>query len=131
MCFIKNKIFPSLLLKDKFVYKILIINKLDNHEYSFKTPFMLEEVVLGKSYKGKFKSNENILNVITNDHITEGFIHSYSNYNIAKLTLNNLKKYRVNLDFVIVIGKIPRFSLYFQNYDEIASRKLKYVNIVK
>lgn len=76
MCLIKNKIFPSLLLKDKFVYKILIINKLDNHEYSFKTPFMLEEVVLGKSYKGKFKSNENILNVITNDHITEGFIHS-------------------------------------------------------
>lgn len=120
MCLIKIHRLPKLSIFSKTVYKCLIPVDYD----CFVTPYTQSPIKMGETYKGKFVSKRNLISSIAKREIADGFIHSYISLRVAK--------YMRCYGEVIVECEIPPFTLYYEgDYDEIASKKLKYLKIVR
>lgn len=118
---------PRIALKDIMVYKVLNIDSNGN----FCTPITKDEIEIGKTYKGVFQESmvlfhsrlinypQDLISSFFSKYIVSGYIHSHT-YPIKDV-------YRTTVKCII-----PRGTLYFigDNFD-IASRKLKYVEIIK
>lgn len=125
MCLTKKSMIPRIALKDIVVYKILINDSKGN----LFTPIVCDNVKLGYTYKGMFgiSNNElrnprNLISSLFSKYITSGYIHSHTDEFYAAC------RYTGHLVKCI----IPKGTLYFIGNDlDIASRKLKYVEIIK
>lgn len=126
MCLLKKSIIPKITLKPKTVYKI--INKTYNNEYY--THFTGDKVNLEKTYSGKFFKLD-VFSFLFSKYIDSGFIHSYSEKNNLELTILEYKE-QTTEKLILVKCEIPKFTLYYEGYgDEIASRRLKYIEVVE
>lgn len=125
MCLTKKNIIPRIALKDIVVYKYLKRNE----EGELCTIFTDNVVKIGGIYKGEFNyydysglpsSSSNFIESLFSKVIDTGYIHSY-------VISENMFANKVCVKCII-----PRGTLYFIGKDkDIASRKLKYVNIEK
>lgn len=126
MCLFKVSKIPKITLKPKTVYKI--VSKSYNNEYY--TYFMEDKVNLGKTYSGKFFKLD-VFSFLFSKYIDSGFIHSYSERNNLELTILEYKE-QTSQKLSLIKCTIPRFTLYYEGYaDEVASRRLKYVEEIK
>lgn len=125
MCLTKKSMIPRIALKDIVVYKILIKDSKGN----LFTPIVCDHVKLGYTYKGIFgisndelRNQRSLISSLFSKYITSGYIHSYTDKYYAAC------RYTGRLVKCI----IPKGTLYFIGDDfDIASRKLKYVEIIK
>lgn len=116
---------PRIALKDIVVYKKLVRDSKDN----LFTPVICDCVKLGYTYKGIFgisndelKNSRNLIFSLFSKYITSGYIHSYTDKYYAACKHSGY----------LVKCIIPKGTLYFIGYNfDIASRKLKYVEIIK
>lgn len=125
MCLVKKSMLPRIALKDITVYKVIIQDKESGKLY---TPVTGDIVEIGKTYKGKFKEFDTLdfysesptyIKSLISDSIDTGYIHS--NKYISKRN-----------DRIQVLCIIPKGTLYFiGTCNDYASRKLKYVKIIK
>lgn len=126
MCLFKKSIIPKITLKPKTVYKI--VSKSYNNEYY--TYFIGDKVNLGKTYTGKFTKLE-AFSFLFKKYIDSGFIHSYSENIDLEFTIFEYKE-QTTEKLALIKCEIPRFTLYYNGYgDEIASRRLKYIEEIK
>lgn len=101
----------------------------ESSDLFFHTPITEDKIVIGKMYKGIFKHvvfgsyyPKCLIKSLFSKRIASGYIHSFTNQEEAK------NMYRG----VLVKCIIPKGTLYFiGKNDDIASRKLKYVEIIK
>ena len=123
MCLIKTHKIPRSCIFPKTVYKIVI--KDFNEE--FITPFRGYPIKIGETYTGKFNNNKRTLfNTINESEVEDGFIHSFKSLITAEAEATGWKT-----PLNIVKCKIPSFTFYYEGrFDEIASRKLKYIKII-
>lgn len=130
MCLVKKSWIPRIALKDITVYKVLIIGP--NNTYT--TYFMGNKIIIGETYKGVFKKynrydspkSTTLIKSLFSEEIGIGYIHSYKSYYTCKE--------RITFYSLTTITKcvIPKYTLYFiGKYGDIASRKLKYLEIVE
>ena len=126
MCLFKKSLIPRITLKPKTVYKI--VSKSYNNGCC--TYFMEDKVNLGKIYTGKFTKRE-IFSFLFERYIDSGFIHSYSeNIDLESIIFEYIKLGAENL--ALIKCEIPRFTLYYNGHeDEIASRRLKYIEEIR
>lgn len=118
MCLIKSSLIPRITLKEKVVYKILIID----HPF-YITPFMLEPIVIGSEYVGEFRRTFLIFTFFKKC-IKEGYIHCFKTITDARMSKTT--------ESVIVKCVIPKYTLYWKgNLGDIASRKLIYKEIIE
>lgn len=121
MCLYKKSKIPRIAIKDIVVYKYL-----RSYDEELYTPVARAIVKVGKTYKGEFGINEygvkeNFVSSLFSNSIETGYIHSLS---------SPLGLYAY--DYIAVKCIIPRGTLYFiGKHNDIASRKLKYVEIMK
>lgn len=118
---------PRIALKDIVVYKVLE----GSPKIHLCTPITKDKIVIGKTYKRVFQESivpiplciinypKDLISSFFSKHIASGYIHSCT-YLIKDV-------YRTTVKCII-----PKGTLYFigDNFD-IASRKLKYVEIIK
>lgn len=128
MCLTKKSMIPRIALKDIVVYKVLV----GNPKVHLYTPITEDKIVIGKTYKGVFQESKtpfpppkifprNLITSLFSKNIESGYIHSKIYPNLYG------RENRVNVKCII-----PKGTLYFigDNFD-IASRKLKYVEIIR
>ena len=121
--FNKKSIIPRIALKNIIVYKILIK---ESNNLFFYTPITGDKIVIGKTYKGIFRFSKyypkSLIKSLFSKCIASGYIHSFKD-----------KEYHSsNYNSILVKCIIPKGTLYFIGKDDdIASRKLKYVEIIK
>lgn len=129
MCLSKKSYIPRIALRDMTVYKTILRESSDG---KYKSLFMEAPVRLNQSYTGKFKKFSNIFRSLFSRFVMDGFIHSYTSISCARVS-KMLHTYHYVLSTpVIVECLIPKGTIYFiGKRDEIASRKLKYIEIIK
>lgn len=127
MCLRKFKKLPRIATKDIEVYKIVYTpNKFPNELW---TIFRNYQVEIGKTYKGQGLRIKGLIKSLFTKTIKAGYIHSFSEYSKAIMVITHsfFSKNKANM---IVKCIIPKGTLYFIGEDrEIASRKLKYVEL--
>lgn len=122
MCLIKIHKRPKISIFPKTVYKVILKN-----QEKFISPIRESPIEIGKTYTGQFKTNRTILDTIEESIIEDGFIHSIRSLKEAK----EVKTAYIYNSFIVEC-KIPAFTLYYDGmYEEIASRRLKYIKIIE
>lgn len=106
MCLIKKSWIPRITLRNKIVYKIV-----EGDEKQFRTPFMLDKIEIGKTYKAIGIS---LFDSLFRKQLKFGFIHSYYNYRVAKKQhyLFRIREKSLNYKFkpYLIECIIPRFT---------------------
>ena len=146
MCLTKKSYIPRIAIRDITTYKV-VTNPDDCLSEHYFTPFQVDVIKLGRVYKGRFRKYmwygfklrtrytdgifnipflQFLLSIFFSKVITSGYIHSYTSYDpVVKLNL-------LPDVYSIVQCVIPRGTLYFiGRNNDIASRKLKYVEIIR
>ena len=123
MCLIKKSWIPRITLRNKIVYKII-----EGDGKQFRTPFMLDTIEIGKTYKAIGTS---LYDSLFKKYLRSGFIRSYYNYQVVKEQYYwfRIREKSPNYKFEPYLVKciIPRFTFYYIGKDkDIASKKLKY-----
>lgn len=119
MCLTKKHKYPRFTIFPKTVYK-----RLDKENGMFVTPYRNNLVRIGETHIAKPCNKDIIKQAIHKKYLDEGFIHCYKSYSKA-LKMSYLGEY-------VAKCRIPAFTFYFIGYyEEIATRKLKYIKIMK
>lgn len=118
MCLIKKSWIPRISLKDKKVYKVVIL-----YYGNYYTPFRQKQII-NPINKGKFIDNNNLFKSLFTKYIGDGYIHVYDNYESAKACILLFSERTTILNAIISKG-----TIYFLGQEhDIATRKIKYLN---
>lgn len=122
MCLFKKSFIPRIALKDIVVYKKVC----KWYDGTLTTPVTLDAIEIGKTYKGRFCSQ----NTFNHPSLSPSFIKSLFSKGIDTGYIHSHICPKGAMWNTIIKCVIPRGTLYFiGEYGEIASRKLKYVEI--
>lgn len=131
MCLYKKSYIPRIALRDITTYKV-VYNYSTSDEDTFYTCYIDNPIKLNQTYTGKFEQFHiyGLLKSFFKENISDGFIHSYSEVHTAYLCKYNFMCYHP-YNYKIVECVIPAGTLYFiGRYNEIASRRLKYIKTI-
>ena len=119
MCLVKKSWIPRIALRDKKVYKYVIL-----HNLQYYAPYILKLIKFPID-KGRFVNNNNLIKSLFTKYIEDGYIHVFDNYETAKRDAQYFSS--LGEKIVILTCVIPKFTIYFigQEHD-IATRKIKY-----
>lgn len=122
MCLCKKSRIPRIAIKDIVVYKILLPTK-NILGGGYKTPYQDCIVNINNLHYGKFNYQDTLLTSFIRPTIESGYIHSY-------ISLESLN-WALFSDMCIIKCVIPKGTLYWiGDNEDIASRKLKYLDII-
>lgn len=122
MCLCKKSRIPRIAIKDIVVYKIVVPTK--NTLNGYKTPYRNCIVYMNNLYHGKFDYQDTLFTSFIRSNIESGYIHSY-------ISLESLYNYTHFPNMCIAKCIIPKGTLYWiGDKEDIASRKLKYLDII-
>lgn len=132
MCLYKKHRFPKISNRDIVVYKVLLIASFSYNIFhrDYVTPFKYKLVDINKPQIANDYLYTNFIESIFSKIIEEGFIHAYTEYNIALNLFNNMKQNNQRPCLFKCI--IPKGTYYYEGFcGEIACRKLIYNKFIK
>lgn len=119
MCLITKQHFPKIALRNIPIYKEVYESNGNLYSFVMRSFIASKEFPITHKPDSKFIFPNKILKTSNIRCVEEGFIHCYKS------------KPPTTLDYKkILIGYIPRFTLYYESYSEYAARKVIYTKEV-
>lgn len=125
----KKSYIPRIALRDITTYKVVYKTSTFKKE-TFCTPYRDCLVRLNQTYTGEFIRPFGFLKSLFEECLEDGFIHSCSKIDRAIIFKCRLNSETLHYNEVVECI-IPKGTIYFiGKYNDIASRKLKYIKII-